>query len=144
MKAFTVVVPLVLALAATMAQAQAQAPDRTPAPTSAKAYFISPKDGARIRGPVTVRFGLEGMGVAPAGVPFPNSGHHHLLVDADPPPPDQPIPADERHIHFGKGQTETVLNLTRGRHTLQIVLGDYQHRMHDPPVVSARITITVR
>ena len=140
MKAFTVVAPLLLALTATMAQAQ----DATPAPADAKVYFISPKDGARIRGPVTVRFGLEGMGVAPAGVPFPNSGHHHLLVDAELPPPDQPIPADEHHIHFGKGQTETVLNLVPGRHTLQLVLGDHQHRMHGRPVVSARINITVR
>jgi len=140
MKAFTVVAPLLLALTATIAQAE----DATPAPADAKVYFISPKDGARIRGPVTVRFGLQGMGVAPAGVPFPNSGHHHLLVDADPPPPDQPIPADEHHIHFGKGQTETVLNLTPGRHTLQLVLGDHQHRMHGRPVVSARINITVR
>lgn len=139
MKAFTVVAPLLLALTATMAQAQ----DATPAPADAKVYFISPKDGARIRGPVTVRFGLEGMGVAPAGVPFPNSGHHHLLVDAELPPPDQPIPADEHHIHFGKGQTETVLNLVPGRHTLQLVLGDHLHIPFNPVVASPKITITV-
>jgi hypothetical protein len=140
MRAFSVVATLLLVLAGVTVEAE----ERTPAPPDAKVYFIEPRDGALISGPVTVRFGLVGMGVAPAGVQFPNTGHHHLLVDVELPPAGQPIPADDRHIHFGKGQTETVLQLEPGRHTLQLVLGDHQHRLHEPPVVSAKVTITVK
>lgn len=136
--------PIIAALLLSLAGFAVAAQERTPAPAGARVYFIEPQDGARIRGPLTVRFGLTGMGVAPAGVQFPDSGHHHLLIDADLPPADQPIPADERHVHFGKGQTETVLNLKPGRHTLQLVLGDHLHRLHQPPVVSARISVTVK
>jgi len=136
--------PVIAVLLLSLAGFAIEAQERTPAPPDAKVYFIEPQDGAQIQGPVTVRFGLTGMGVAPAGVQFPNSGHHHLLIDADPPSADQAIPADDRHIHFGKGQTETVLNLKPGRHTLQLVLGDHQHRLHEPPVVSAKVTITVK
>jgi hypothetical protein len=135
---------LLAVLFLTIAVPAVYAQDRTPAPPGSKVYFITPKDGARIKGPVTVRFGLAGMGIAPAGVPFPNSGHHHLLIDTDPPSPDQPIPADDRHVHFGKGQTETVLTLAPGRHTLQLLLADHQHRPHEQPVISEKITITVR
>lgn len=130
--------PIVLLLAATPALA------RTPAPPGAELYFISPRDGEVVESPVTVRFGLRGMGVAPAGVEHPDTGHHHLLIDADPPPPDRPLPADERHRHFGGGQTETTIELAPGVHTLQLVLGDHAHVPHDPPVVSERITITVK
>jgi len=140
MRAFSVVATLLLVLAGVTVEAE----ERTPAPPDAKVYFIEPRDGALISGPVTVRFGLVGMGVAPAGVQFPNTGHHHLLVDVELPSAGQPIPADDRHIHFGKGQTETVLQLEPGRHTLQLVLGDHQHRLHEPPVVSAKVTITVK
>ena len=140
MRAFSVVATLLLVLAGVTVEAE----ERTPAPPDAKVYFIEPRDGALISGPVTVRFGLVGMGVAPAGVQFPNTGHHHLLVDVELPPAGQPIPADDRHIPFGKGQTETVLQLEPGRHTLQLVLGDHQHRLHEPPVVSAKVTITVK
>ncbi len=116
---------------------------RTPSPDDARLYFISPTDGATVSSPLTVRFGLAGMGVAPAGVDAPNTGHHHLIVDAPTPSTDLPVPADAKHIHFGKGQTETTIELEPGSHTLQLVLGDRNHVPHDPPVVSERITITV-
>ncbi|MEN8183757.1 MAG: DUF4399 domain-containing protein [Myxococcota bacterium] len=118
--------------------------ERTPAPDGVALYFISPEDGASVESPVTVRFGLRGMGVAPAGVSTPNTGHHHLLVDAGLPPLGQPIPADSQHRHFGAGQTEVSLELAPGSHTLQLLLGDQNHIPHDPPIVSERVTITVR
>jgi hypothetical protein len=123
--------------------ALAQVP-RTPSAPGAELYIIAPADNATVTGPVTVRFGLKGMGVAPAGIQLADTGHHHLLVDADLPPLDQPIPADANHVHFGKGQTETTLTLAPGKHTLQLVLGDHLHIPHQPAVVSKKITITVR
>ena len=93
---------------------------------------------------MTVRFGLSGMGVAPAGVETENTGHHHLIVDAPLLAMDEPIPADENHLHFGDGQTETVIELAPGAHTLQLLLGDWSHVPHEPPVVSERISITVK
>ena len=117
---------------------------RTPSPPGAEAYIISPKNGARVKSPVLVQFGLKGMGVAPAGVKFDNSGHHHLLVDSDPPADlGAPLPATDKLLHFGKGQTETSLTLPPGKHTLQLVLGDQSHIPHDPPVISKKVTITV-
>jgi hypothetical protein len=106
-------------------------------------YLIAPQDGAKVANPVTVQFGLKGMGVAPAGIAMTGTGHHHLLIDSAVPPFDRPIPADDRHVHFGKGQTETVVSLTPGRHRLQLLLGDHLHLPHDPPVISRPITITV-
>lgn len=106
-------------------------------------YFVAPADGAVITGPVHVVFGLRGMGIAPAGVERPGTGHHHLLINAPLPAAGQPIPADAQHVHFGGGQTETVLELAPGRHTLQLLLGDHHHIPHDPAVVSKPITITV-
>ena len=122
---------------------QAAGLPRTAAAEKARVYFISPKDGEVIKGPVTVRFGLENMGVAPAGTAGEGIGHHHLVIDSPLPAMDQPLPKDDRHLHFGKGQTETVLSLAPGKHTLQLVLGDANHIPHQPAVVSERITITV-
>jgi Domain of unknown function (DUF4399) len=116
----------------------------TPSPPGAMVYIISPTDGATVTNPVTVRFGLKGMGVAPAGVEFENTGHHHLIIDADLPDPSKPIPADAGHLHFSKGQTEATIELKPGKHTLQLVLGDYEHVPHTPPIVSKRIRITVQ
>ena len=117
---------------------------REPSPAGAEVYIVSPKDGAKVKGPVTVVFGLKGMGVAPAGIKFDNSGHHHLLIDSDPPADlSQPLPANEKTVHFGKGQTETTLTLPPGKHTLQLVFGDLLHVPHDPAVISKKITITV-
>lgn len=135
------------ALAAASAAAVAQTPalPASKAPAAAEVYFITPKDGATVGREVTVRFGLRGMGVAPAGVAKQDTGHHHLLVDAaELPPAGQPIPKDEHHLHFGGGQTETVLKLAPGAHTLQLELGDANHVPFDPPVVSRRITIHVK
>ena len=83
------------------------------------------------------------MGVAPAGIDKPNTGHHHLLVDAVLPPLDKPIPNDENHLHFGAGQTETSLTLPTGKHTLQLLLGDTAHLPHQPPVYSDPIVVYV-
>jgi hypothetical protein len=116
---------------------------RSPAPAGAEVYFIAPTDGQTVSGPVTVRFGLKGMGVAPAGMQKEATGHHHLLIDTDLPPLDQPVPTDDQHKHFGAGQTETVITLPPGKHTLQLLLGDFAHIPHEPPVMSPKITITV-
>lgn len=121
------------------------AQERTPSPAGAEAYFVGLKDGAKVKSPLTIHFGLKGMGIAPAGIKFDNTGHHHLLVDTDLPTDlSQALPAVENKIiHFGKGQTETTLTLAPGKHTLQLVLGDATHTPHNPPVVSKKITITV-
>ena len=125
--------------------APALAQDRTPAPAGAEVYIISPADGAKISGPVHVQFGLKPvMGVAPAGVKFDNTGHHHLLIDTDAPANMAlPLPATEKIVHFGKGQTETTLNLPPGKHTLQLLFADQNHIPHNPPVIWKKITITV-
>jgi Domain of unknown function (DUF4399) len=117
---------------------------REPAPAGAEVYIVSPKDGATVKSPVTVVFGLKGMGIAPAGIKFDNTGHHHLLIDSELPADlSQPLAANERSVHFGKGQTETSLTLSPGKHTLQLVLGDSLHIPHDPVVASKKITINV-
>ena len=110
-----------------------------------KLYFIEPKDGATINGPIKIVFGLSGMGVAPAGIDFPNTGHHHLLVDLENLPDlSKPIPANENHIHFGKGQTEAILELPKGKRTLQLLMGNYLHIPHKEPVISDKITIFIK
>lgn len=116
-----------------------------PYPDADGVYFITPIDGATVSSPVTVRFGLRGRGVAPAGVNQPNTGHHHLLIDATTPVAmNVPIPSDEHHVHFGGGQTQTVIQLPPGQHTLQLVLGDHLHVPEGPPWTSEKITITVK
>jgi hypothetical protein len=127
-----------------MASVSAGAGEPTAAPEGAVAYIISPANGATVSSPVTVVFGLKGMGVAPAGTEKANTGHHHLLIDIDAPALDQPLPASAQLIHFGGGQTQTVLELAPGTHTLQLVLGDMNHIPHNPPVVSEKVTITVK
>jgi hypothetical protein len=115
----------------------------TPSPSNASVYFISPVDEESISGKVKVRFGLENFGVAPAGIQIENTGHHHLIIDADLPSLDLPIPADDNYVHFGKGQTEVELELSKGTHTLQLLLGDFRHIPHDPPIYSERIEVYV-
>ena len=122
----------------------ALAQERTPAPPGAELYIISPKDGAQVHSPLLVQFGLKGMGIAPAGVKFDNTGHHHLLIDTDPPADlNAPVPANDKNVHFGKGQTETTLNLPPGKHTLQLLFADLNHIPLSPPLLSKKITITV-
>ena len=111
--------------------------------TDARVYFISPQAGQMVRNPITVRFGLRGMGVAPAGTKIPQTGHHHLIIDAPLPALDATIPKEERYLHFGHGQTETVLNLKPGWHTLQLLFADATHTPHTPPVISQKIGILV-
>ena len=114
----------------------------TPSPEGAKAYFIDLKDGDKVKSPLLIRFGLtEQMGVAPALADWPDTGHFHLVIDSKPPNPDRPI--SNKHLHLHKGQTEAIVELKKGRHTLQIVMGDYSHIPHDPPVMSEQITINV-
>ena len=115
----------------------------TPSAEGAEVYFSDLKDGATVRAKVTIRFGLRGMGVAPAGSDRADSGHHHLLIDTELPPLDQPIPNDFNHLHFGSGQTEAEITLKPGTHTLQLLLGDKDHIPHNPPVMSSRIRVVV-
>jgi Domain of unknown function (DUF4399) len=117
---------------------------RQAAPTGAKVYFIEPKNGAEITGPVTVKFGLAGMGVAPAGIEKKDTGHHHILINQKLADIMAAIPADDKHRHFGAGQTETTLTLPTGTHTLQLYVGDHQHIPHNPAIASEVITITVK
>ena len=116
---------------------------RMAAPTGATVSITSPANGAVVKSPVTVSFAIAGMTLAAAGTNEPNTGHHHILVDADIPALDQPIPKDAQHVHFGQAQTEAILELAPGMHTLQLLLGDGNHVPHDPPVSSEQISITV-
>ena len=114
-----------------------------PASETPQVYIVSPKSGDVCVSPVTVEFGIDDFLLAPAGTFDPGTGHHHLLVDTELPALDQPIPSDANHLHFGKAQTETTLELAPGTHTLQLVLGDGAHVPHDAALISERITITV-
>ena len=136
---------LLLVLGVTLMATLAVAQERTAPAPNAEVYIISPQSGATVHGPVTIRFGLKGMGVAPAGVKFENTGHHHLIVDTDFSGLKlaAPLPATDKILHFGKGQTETTLTLAPGKHTLELVFADYLHMSFDPPLHSKKITITV-
>ena len=136
---------ILLALAAAVLTPRLAFAERTASPPGAEAYIIWPPDGATIpTGKFWVRMGLRNMGVCPKGINRPNVGHHHVLVDTDLPPLDQPIPSDRNHLHFGAGETEARIELPPGKHTLQLLMGDYNHVPHDPPVYSKKITITVK
>lgn len=141
---FALVLTALLGLSAGYAGADHHELPRTTAPEDASVYIISPENGATVSSPVTVVFGLKGMGVAPAGVANPNTGHHHLIIDAPTPNLDAPIPTDEHHKHFGGGQTEVTVELSPGKHTLQLVVGDMNHVPHSNAVVSKQITVTVK
>jgi Domain of unknown function (DUF4399) len=138
-------------LALSLFAATSASAGETKSPEGAKVYFVNLKDGDTVKTPVMVTFGLDGMEVAPAGTEKENTGHHHVLIDQKPLGEGEGgkdefnanIPADDNHIHFGKGQTEAELKLAPGKHTLQLVLGDKDHIPHNPPVVSDVITITV-
>ena len=124
--------------------APASAAERQPAPKDAYAYIGWPNDGEVVTGRFRVWLGLRNFGVAPSGVNRSNTGHHHLIIDRDLPPLDEPIPNDKNHLHFGGGQTEARIELPPGTHTLQMLIGDADHVPHDPPVTSPKITITIR
>ncbi len=116
---------------------------RTAAPAGARVFIVSPKDGETVTTPVRVVFGVEGMGVVPAGERNDKAGHHHLLVNTDLADPSMPIPTDDKHIHYGDAQTEAMVELPPGRHTLHLVMGDYLHIPFDPVIASPKITINV-
>src|SRR3982075_4590318 len=116
-----------------------------PAPKDALLYFVGPQDGATIKGGFWCRFGLRNMGVTHAGDNFQNSGHHHLLIDvSEPLDSNEPIAQDKSHLHYGAGQTEARIELPPGKHTLQLVLGDANHYPFQPPVVSNKVTVTIK
>ena len=116
----------------------------TTSPDNAEVYFIAPADGEQIAAPVTIKFGLKGMGGAPAGVAREDTGHHHLIINLEELPDlTMPLPASDQVRHFGKGQTETTIDLAPGQHTLRLILGNQYHIPHNPPVISEEITITV-
>lgn len=119
---------------------------RTPSPEGAMVYIISPENGATVSNPVTIHFGARGIGIAPAGVEWPNTGHHHLLINVDPAEVDMEfgLPADDQYRHFGGGQTEVTLDLPAGTHTMFLLMGDHDHVPHDPPIMSEVITLTVQ
>jgi hypothetical protein len=141
----TITLGIALAFAWTLLSL-APAAAQTPSPPGAVVYFINLKDGDTVTSPFKVQFGLTGMGVAPAGVEKPNTGHHHLIIDTtlSGDALKAPIPADDQHKHFGGGQTEAMITLPPGPHTLQLVLGDWSHIPHVPPVMSQVIKITVK
>jgi Domain of unknown function (DUF4399) len=140
-RVLTVLAATMLGLAVVgLAEATTSAP-------GAKVYFINLKNGDTVTSPFLVQFGLSGMGISPAGVENqPLTGHHHLLVGTKLTDEELKgaIPVDAKHLHFGKGQTETTLTLAPGTYTLQLVLGDWSHVPHDQPLMSEIITITVK
>ncbi|MGJ8668481.1 MAG: DUF4399 domain-containing protein [Oceanococcus sp.] len=137
-------IPFVASLVLGLSSFGLVAAERSSSAEEANLYFISPAHGETVPGNVLVRFGLSGMGIAPAGVERSNTGHHHLLIDMDElPASDEPMPASEKLVHFGKGQTQARIKLAPGKHTLQLVLGNHNHVMHKPIVKSQKITITV-
>lgn len=145
MKRMLLALSLVAGLSCASLAASAQGLPVSKAPSGAEVYIISPRDGASTGQQVTVRFGLKGMGVAPAGVDKKDTGHHHLLVDVKVlPAAGQPMPKDGHHLHFGGGETQTTLHLSPGTHTLQLELGDQNHVPFDPALVSKKITIHVK
>jgi hypothetical protein len=117
---------------------------RKPSPADAKVYFVGLQNGAEVPAQVTLRFGVVSMGVAPAGLDNPNTGHHHLIIDAALPALDQPIPSDFNHLHFGAGQTEAEITLPPGKHKLQLLFADENHVPHNPAVMSTPIEIIVK
>jgi len=135
---------LALLASGLMALAKVALAEPKPMPADAREYILWPSDGQVMHGgKFWIRMGLSGAGIAPAGVDRPNTGHHHLLVDVDLPPMDEPIPNDKSHLHFGRGQTEAQVDLPPGRHTLQLLLGDAQHVPQAPPLYSKKISILV-
>ncbi|HIN91880.1 MAG TPA: DUF4399 domain-containing protein [Alphaproteobacteria bacterium] len=122
----------------------ALADGRTASSDGAEVYIITPVDAEQVSSPVTIKFGLRGMDVAPAGTEKANTGHHHLIIDAPLPPFDEPVPADDNYRHFGGGQTEVTLDLGLGNHTLQLLLADHNHIPHEPVIRSRRVIINVK
>ena len=150
LKSFVSLASILAVSFAATAKPDAKKLPRTPSPKNASVYIIQPKDCKTVKPKLKIIFGLKGMGVCPAGIITPEgkspegTGHHHLLIDMDKlPPMDQPLAASDKLKHFGGGQTEAVIELKPGKHTLQLVFADFAHIPHDPPVVSEKISVTV-
>ena len=143
---YKIIAVAALVMSAALASPNTAIAGTTPAPAGAHEYIGYPNDGQVVPAnkPFKVWFGLRYMGVAPKGVKYPNTGHHHLLIDTDLPPTDQEIPSDRNHLHFGAGETETTIQLPPGKHTLQLLMGDDMHVPHNPPVYSKKITVIAR
>lgn len=107
-----------------------------------KIFFVTPQDGAKVKSPLKIQMGLEGMDVKPAGELVENSGHHHLIIDGAPIEAGVVVPADDKHIHFGQGQTETEVELSPGEHTLTLQFADGHHKSYGPEM-STTIRVTV-
>lgn len=129
---------------ATIALCAGGAQAASPSPAGAQVSIVSPKDGEAVTGPVKIVFGVTGMAISPAGTAKENSGHHHLIIDADLPAADVPVAKDAQHMHFGTGQTEASVDLPKGKHTLQLLFADHAHVPHQPVVSSKKITIEVK
>ncbi|WP_199609222.1 DUF4399 domain-containing protein [Flocculibacter collagenilyticus] len=142
LSALALVAAATLSSTAVMAHSEHNHIKKSPAPAEAKVYFITPQDGDTVSETFTVKFGLSGMGVAPAGADIKHTGHHHLIIDGELPSFDAPMGGNVKH--FGGGQTETSVTLPKGKHTLQLIMGDKHHIPHDRPVYSKKITITVK
>jgi hypothetical protein len=143
--AFFISLTALVMLAAALAMDAGAKAGETPAAKNAYLYIGWPNDGETIRTRrFRVWFGLRNAGVAPAGIQKPNTGHHHLIIDAPLPPFDQEIPSDSNHLHFGAGQSEVIIELAPGKHTLQLLMGDHNHVPHNPPIYSRQITIYVK
>ncbi|HEX4924904.1 MAG TPA: DUF4399 domain-containing protein [Bdellovibrionales bacterium] len=108
-----------------------------------KVYFVTPKDGATVKPKFKIKFGVEGMSVKPAETMEVGTGHHHIIVNGASIPKGQVIPKDEKHIHFGKGETQTELNLPPGEHTLTLQFADGAHLSYGPEL-SATIKVKVK
>ena len=144
MQYFITTAVMVLFTALISSSAYSQGLPRSQSAEGAAVYFISPQDGDTVSSPVHVVFGLTGMGIAPAGIEVKNTGHHHLLIDVDEIALDMPVMLDDQHLHFGLGQTEAMVELTPGEHSLQLLLADHFHMPHQPAVMSKKIKITVK
>ena len=117
--------------------------ERKAAPEDATVFFIKPRANERFSGPIEVEFGVSNIEIVPSGQDQQGSGHHHIIIDAELPDMNLPITADKNYVHFGDGSSKTTLNLEPGEHTLQLLLGDYLHIPHEPPIMSEKITVFV-
>jgi hypothetical protein len=126
------------------APANMAAMTRASVPQGAKIGFVGIKEGDTVASPFKIGFAAEGIKVAPAGTTTPGTGHFHLLIDTDLPPQDAPLPANDHVKHFGKGQTDTDVTLPAGKHTLQLEMTDGNHLPFAPPLLSAKISVTVK
>ncbi|AFD06447.1 DUF4399 domain-containing protein [Solitalea canadensis] len=117
--------------------------DTTAIKEGQEVFFVNLKDGQTVKNPVKVEMGVKGMTVEPIGAINPDKGHHHIIIDGSFEPAGTTVPADSTHIHFGKGQTETEVTLTPGKHTLTLQFADGMHTSYGQRM-SKTITVEVK